>query len=64
MPKEYKSVQKYNYEEKSMKILFIIHADMESLIGKIDTCHSNLEKSSTTKVNKLTLFVCCYKKQT
>ena len=27
---------------------------MESLLEKIDTCHSNTEKSSTTKINKHT----------
>ena len=27
---------------------------MESLLGKIDTCHKNLEKSSMTKINKHT----------
>ena len=25
--------------------------DMEFLLEKIDTCHNNIEKSSTTKVN-------------
>ena len=29
---------------------------MESLHKKIDTCHSNPEKSSTTKTNKLAIF--------
>ena len=33
-----------------MKAPFVIYADMESLLEKIDTCHSNLKKSSTTKV--------------
>ena len=45
---------KYNHREKSKKILFIIYADTESLLEKIDTCHSNPEKSSTTKTNKHT----------
>ena len=43
---------KYNHGEKYMKILFIICADMDSLLERIDTCHSNPEKSSTTKINK------------
>ena len=64
MPKEDNSISKYNYEEKSMKILFINHADMEYLLNKIDTCHSNPEKSSMTKINKHTasgysLFTSC-----
>ena len=37
-----------------MKVLFIIYADMESLLEKIDTCHNNSKKSSTTKINKHT----------
>ena len=51
MPKE-KSILKYNHGEKSMKVLFIIYADMDSLLNKIDTCHNNPENSSTTKINK------------
>ena len=35
-----------------MKAPFAIHADMESLLQKVDTCHNNPEKSSTTKINK------------
>ena len=37
-----------------MKLPFIIYADVVSLLYKIDTCHSNPEKSSTTKINKHT----------
>ena len=33
---------------------FIICADTESLLQKIDTCHSNPEKTWTTKINKHT----------
>ena len=32
MPKEDNNVLKYNYGEKSMKVLFIIYADLESII--------------------------------
>ena len=38
-----------------MKVPFIIHADLESLLEKMNTCHNNPEKSSTTKINKHTL---------
>ena len=38
-----------------MKVLFIIYADLKSLLKKISTCHNNPEKSSTTKVNEHTL---------
>ena len=37
-----------------MKIPFIICADIEPLLQKIDTYHSNPETSSTTKINKHT----------
>ena len=50
MPKE-KNILKCKHEEKSVKIPFVIYADMEPLLYKIDTCHSNPEKSSTTKIN-------------
>ena len=63
MSKE-KSILKYNHGEKSMNIRFIICADMESLLVKVNTCNNNPEKSSTTKTNKQTpsgysLFTCC-----
>ena len=37
-----------------MKVLFIIYADSESLLEKMNICHNNPEKSSTTKINKHT----------
>ena len=45
---------KYNYEEKSMKVSFIIYADIESLLEKMKTCHNNPENSLKTKINKHT----------
>ena len=53
IPEEDK-ILKYNQGEKSMKVLFIIYADLESLLEKIITSHNNPEKSSTTKINKHT----------
>ena len=50
--KKIKKILKYNHEEKFMKAPFAIHADMQSLLQKVDTCHNNPEKSSTTKINK------------
>ena len=35
-----------------MKFLFTAYADLEFLLKKIDTCHNNPKKSSTTKINK------------
>ena len=40
-----------------MKVPFILYADMESLLGKMITCHNTLNKSSTTKINKHTASV-------
>ena len=37
---------------KSDKMPYIIYADLESLIKKIDGCANNLEKPSTTKIGK------------
>ena len=54
MPEEDDKILKYNQGEKSMKVRFIIYADLDSLLQKMNTCHSNLEKSSTTKINKHT----------
>ena len=45
-------ILKYNHREKSMKVPFIIYADFESLLEKMNTCHNNPEKLSTTKMNK------------
>ena len=53
IPEEDK-ILKYNQGEKPMKVLFIIYADLESLLEKIITSHNNPEKSSTTKINKHT----------
>ena len=54
MPEKDNKILKYNQGETSMKVPFIIYADLESLIEKINTCHNNPEKSSTTKLNKHT----------
>ena len=54
MPEEDNKILKYNQGEKSMKVPFIIYANLESLLEKINTCLNNPEKSSTTKINKHT----------
>ena len=48
MPEEYNKTLKYNEGEKSMK------SPLECLLEKMNTCHNNPEKSSTTKINKHT----------
>ena len=54
IPEEGNKILKYNHGEKSMKVPFIIYADVESLLEKMNACYNNPEKSSTTKINKYT----------
>ena len=49
MPSEKDNILKFNLYMKSDKMPFIIYADLESLIKKIDGCPNNPEKSSRTK---------------
>ena len=42
----------YNKGEKSLKLPFIIYADLECLLEKISTCYNNPDLSSTTKINQ------------
>ena len=54
MSEEENKILKSNQGEKSIKVPFIIYADLESLLEKMNTCHNNPEKSSTVKINKHT----------
>ena len=54
MPEEYNKILKYNEGEKSMRVPFIIYADLECLLEKMNTCYNDPEKLSTTKINKNT----------
>ena len=54
MPTEDNNIIKYNQGEKSIKMPFTIYADLECLLEKMSTCKNNLNKSSTTKINKHT----------
>ena len=56
MSEEDNKILKYHQGEKSMKVPFIIYADLESLLEKINTCHNKPEKLSTTKTNKYFYF--------
>ena len=42
----------FNQYLKSHQALFLIYADLEWLVGKIDRCKNNPENSSTTRVGK------------
>ena len=52
MPDEDNKILKYNPGEKSLKVPFIIYADLECLLKKIDTCQNNPEESYTEKKAK------------
>ena len=52
MPFEDTKILQFNQYYKSDKAPFIIYADFESLIVKIDGCENNPEKSSTTNVSE------------
>ena len=61
MPEKYNKILKYNEGEKCMRVPFIIYADiecllihagLECLLEKMNTCYNIPDKSSTTKINK------------
>ena len=54
MPTQNNNTIKYNHGEKSMKLPFIIYADLECLLEKMSTCINNPNESSTTEINKHT----------
>ena len=64
MPNEDNKILKYIPGEKSLKVPFIIYADLECLLQKIKSCQNNPEKSYTEKksVDKpsgYSLITCC-----
>ena len=54
MPSEDTKILKHNWYKKSDKTPFIIYADLEYVIEKIDWSKNNPENSSKTKVSKHT----------
>ena len=50
MPSLNNNIIKYNQGDKSLP--FIIYADLECLLKKVDTCQNNPDLSSTTKINR------------
>ena len=54
MPTKDNNIIKYNHGEKSMKLPFVIYADLECLLEKMGACQNNPNKSSTNKINKHT----------
>ena len=54
LPSEKDRILELHEYMKSGKMSYIIYADIESLIRKIDGCANNLENSSTTKISEHT----------
>ena len=52
MPSEITELLEFNQYSKFDKAAFIIYADLEFLIEKIDRCENNFKKSSTTKLSE------------
>ena len=52
MPSENTKMLEFNQYQKSDKAPFIIYADLECIIEKIDGCKNNPKNSSTTKVSE------------
>ena len=52
MPSENDNIWEIKQYMKSEKMPFVIHADIESFIKKIDGCANNPENSSTMKIDK------------
>ena len=51
MPSELTKILEFNQYQKFDKASFIIDADLECIIEKIDGCKTNPEKSSAAKVS-------------
>ena len=54
MPTKDNNMIKYNQGEKSIKLPYVIYADLECLLEKMSTCQINPNESSTTEINKRT----------
>ena len=52
IPNEDNKILKYNHGEKSLKASFMIYAELECLLEKMQSCQNNLEKSYTEKKTK------------
>ena len=64
MPDGDNEILKYVSGEKSLKVPFIIYADLECLLKKINTCQNNLDKSyterkATHRPSGYSLVTCC-----
>ena len=55
MPTKNNNIIKSNQGEKSIKLPFVVYADLECLLEKMSTCQNNLNESSTAEINKYIL---------
>ena len=60
MPTKDNNIIKYNQGENSIKLPFVIYADLECLVEKMSTCQNNPNESSTTEINMKWLFNCSF----
>ena len=54
MPNKDNNTIKHNQGEKSIKLPFVVYADLEFLLEKMSTCQNNPNELSTTEINKHT----------
>ena len=59
MPTKDNNIIKYNHGEKSMKVPFIIYADLECLLEKMSTCINNPNESSSYSPSGYSIFTSC-----
>ena len=64
MSSEYEKILEYNPGEKSLKVPFVIYADLECLLEKIHPYQNDLKKPSTEKKAKhkpsgYSWIICC-----
>ena len=52
MPNEKDKMPKYSHGEKSLRVPVAYYSYIECLIKQIDTCHSNPERTSKSRVSK------------
>ena len=52
MPNKDNNIIKYNQGENSIKLPFVVYADLKCLLEKMSTCQNNPNESSTTEINK------------
>ena len=52
MHRDNNKIIKYNPRKESMKVSFIIYAELKSFLEKMSTCHNNSGKYSTIKINE------------